>query len=253
MLNEEDWGIAMKAVFIVLLLKICSAYTFNRPISIKHIDDNVKDNNEISLYKRNNNLNVPLFGIELKRENHGDKKENPLKLKLDEISLRRYRKSLDNKGKAKTTSKFETEIQSEHQNDNRRRREVIDLEEASKIRDLLFHRRSNTRQTRNNKLDDSDLLHKLDYSMEGKWKIEKKAHLFDNDFTRNKRTGSSWNVSKKLINLSGIQVPERRAIPEGRIGSEALLFKIDQNNESKAKVQGAKRNVVNLPIMETPY
>ena len=252
-MNEEDWDIAMGAVFIVLLLKICSAYTFTRPISIKHIDDNVKDSNGISLYKRNNNLDVPLFGIELKRENHGDKKENPLKLKIDGISLHRYRKSFDNKSKAKITSKFEAQIQSEYQNDNRRRREVADLEEASKIRDLLFHRRSNIRKTRNNKLDDSDLLHKLDYSMEDKWKIEKEAHLFDNNFTRNKRTASSRNMSNKLINLSGIKVPERRAIPEGRLGSETLQFKTDQKSESKTKVIGAKRNVANLPVMETPY
>ena len=251
----------MKAVFIVLLLKLCSVYTFNRPTSIKHIDDNVKDSNGISLYKRNNNLDVPLFGIELKRENHGDKKENPIKLKLDEISLHRYRKSFDNKSKAKT-SKFEAYLQSEHQNDNRRRREILDLEEASKIRDLLFHRRSNFRQTRNNKLDDSDLLHRLDdsdllhrldYSMGDNWKIAKEAHLFDDNFTRNKRTASSWNMSNKLINLSGIKVPVRRAITEGHLGSEALLLKTDQKSESKKKMKGAKKNVVNLPVMETPY
>ena len=129
----------------------------------------------------------------------------------------------------------------------RRQADLIELDyakdrsEAARIRSLIADKSNNLRVPRNDNEDDAkSVLHKLDQSVEDKWKLNQNAHLYD----RSKRSGFHKKLFFPLNSLAA-----RIAVPAG---PQIRSVKESSTVESKRAPVEEKRALI-LPASIMPY
>jgi len=202
-----------KLFLFILFLQIYVSFTFKRPKKITFIHDRITD---------------------------------------DDLIIRRPSRHLEEDHKGEMIHHFGTELHREHHGD-RKKREIIDDQEAAKIRELLFHGPYYTQKERRSNDDKyNDVLHQLDLSIEDRSKLEQQTHHFTHRDKRIAVNRARPNIKKRVF-FPFNAVAARIVVP-ARAETRSPSLSSEQESQTRSRVGEEKRDIhIELPLSERPY